>query len=158
MNSKLDLTSKSRLLLHAPLKAKRFSRSEEQTGGLEHSRVNCIPGAKMQHSQLSISGGACVWDNSLWSCPTPCDPLDCSPPGSSVVGFSRQEYWTGLPRPPPGDLPDPEIEPASPALAGRFFTTTATWEAPFKRVCFLRWEKVESMMIGQKTELNCIYH
>ena len=37
--------------------------------------------------------------------------------------FSRQEYWTGLPFPSPGDLPDPGIEPASPALAGRFFTT-----------------------------------
>ena len=36
---------------------------------------------------------------------------------------SRQEYWSGLPFPPPGDLPDPGIKPASPALAGRFFTT-----------------------------------
>jgi len=35
----------------------------------------------------------------------------------------RQEYWSGLPFPPPGDLPYPEIEPASSALAGRFFTT-----------------------------------
>ena len=49
------------------------------------------------------------------------------------MGFSRQEYWSGLPFPSPGDLPDPGIEPtslASPALAGRFFTTSATWEAP----------------------------
>ena len=37
--------------------------------------------------------------------------------------FSRQEYWSGLPFPSPGDLPDPGIEPTSPALAGRFFTT-----------------------------------
>ena len=47
------------------------------------------------------------------------------------MGFSRQEYWSGLPCPPPGDLPDPGIEPTSfmsPALAGRFFTTHATWE------------------------------
>ena len=45
--------------------------------------------------------------------------------------FSRQEDWNGLPCPPPGDLPDPEIEPASltsPALAGGFFS--ATWEVP----------------------------
>ena len=41
--------------------------------------------------------------------------------------FSRQEYWSGLSRPPPGNLPDPESL-ASPALAGRFFTTSATWE------------------------------
>ena len=49
------------------------------------------------------------------------------------MGFSRQEYWSGLPCPPPEDLPDPGIEPVSltsPALAGRFFTASATWEAP----------------------------
>ena len=39
------------------------------------------------------------------------------------MGFSRQEYWSGLPFPTPGDLPDPGIAPASPALAGEFFTT-----------------------------------
>ena len=38
------------------------------------------------------------------------------------MGFHRQEYWSGLPFPSPGDLPDPGIEPASPALADRFFT------------------------------------
>jgi len=46
--------------------------------------------------------------------------------------FSRQEYWSGLPCPPPGDLPDPGMEPTSlisPTLEGRFFTTSATWEA-----------------------------
>ena len=45
-----------------------------------------------------------------------CDPLDCSLPGSSVMGFLRQEYWSGLPCPPPGDLPGPGMEPGSPAL------------------------------------------
>ena len=50
------------------------------------------------------------------------------------MGFSRQEYWSGLLCPPPGDLPNPGIEPPSlmsPALAGGFFTTSATWEAPY---------------------------
>ena len=49
------------------------------------------------------------------------------------MGFSRQEYWSGLPISHPGDLPDPRIEPASlmpPALAGRVFTTSATCEVP----------------------------
>ena len=49
------------------------------------------------------------------------------------MGFSRQEYCSGLPCPPPGDLLDPGIEPSSlksPALAGGFFTTSTTWEAP----------------------------
>ena len=47
-------------------------------------------------------------------------------------GFSRQEYWSGLPCPPPGDLPHPGTEPTSlmsPVLAGDFFTTSATWNA-----------------------------
>ena len=48
------------------------------------------------------------------------------------MGLSRQEYWNGLPCPPPVDLPNPGIEPESllsPALADGFFTTSATWEA-----------------------------
>ena len=47
---------------------------------------------------------------------------------SLSIGFSSQEYWNGLPYPSPGDLPDPGIEPMSPALAGGFFTTSATWD------------------------------
>ena len=47
------------------------------------------------------------------------------------MGFSTQEYWSGLPCPPPEDLPDPEIKPMSlmsPVLSGGFFTTSGTWE------------------------------
>ena len=55
------------------------------------------------------------------SCPTLCDPPPCQAPLS--MGFPRQEYWSGLPFPLLGDLPDPGVEPASPVLAGRFFTT-----------------------------------
>ena len=61
-----------------------------------------------------------------------CDPTDCSSPGSSATGFSRQEYWSERPCPPPGDPPDPVREPASlasPGLASGFFTTSATREA-----------------------------
>ena len=53
------------------------------------------------------------------------------------VGFSRQEYWSGLSFPPPRDLPNPGTKPTSltsPALAGRFFTTSITWEAQELRV------------------------
>ena len=45
--------------------------------------------------------------------------VTCQAPLS--MGFSRQEYWSGLPRPAPGDLPDPGMEPGSPALPGGFF-------------------------------------
>ena len=50
------------------------------------------------------------------------------------MGFSKQEYWSGLPCSPTGDLPKPGIEPASlmfPALADGFFTTSATWEVQY---------------------------
>ena len=60
------------------------------------------------------------------SCPTLCDPVDCSLPGS--MGFSRQEYWSGLPFPSPGDLPDPGIEPRFPSLQA----DTLTSELPGK--------------------------
>ena len=46
------------------------------------------------------------------------------------MGFSRQEYWSGLPFPTPGDLPDPGIEPESPALASKFFTTEPPGKPP----------------------------
>ena len=49
----------------------------------------------------------------LHLCPTLCNPMDCSPPGSSVHGFSEQEYFSELPCPPPGDLPNPWTEPLS---------------------------------------------
>ena len=54
------------------------------------------------------------------------------------MGFSRQEHWNGMPCPLPGHLPNPGIEPVSvmsSALAGRFFTTMATWECSYYHVC-----------------------
>ena len=54
------------------------------------------------------------------------------------MGFSRQEYWNGLPCPPSGGLPYTGIKPmslTSPSLAGRFFTTSTTWEALY--MCYL---------------------
>ena len=79
--------------------------------------------------------------------------MDCSPPGSSFQGFSRQEYWSGLPWPPPGDLPDPGIESVSlmsPALAGRFFTTSATWEAQMQTTTYKIDQKQDPIVLLRK--------
>ena len=61
-----------------------------------------------------------------------CYPMDCVARQAPLsMGFPRQEYWSGLPCPPPGDLPNPGIKCTSlmsPALAGGFFITSATWE------------------------------
>ena len=65
----------------------------------------------------------------VWLFATLCS-IDCQAPLS--MGFSRQEYWSGLPFPPSGDLPDWGIKPTSlmsPELAGRYFTISTTWEA-----------------------------
>ena len=68
---------------------------------------------------------------SLQSCLTLGDSVDCGTPGSSAKGFFRQEYQSGLLCPLPEDLPDPGMEPVSlmsPALGSGFFTTSTTWE------------------------------
>ena len=82
------------------------------------------------------------------------------------VRFSWQEYWSGLPCPPPGDVPDPGMEPTSlmsPELAGGFFTTSATWERLFATRCC--WAQSRSLGLeraeaeeggrGQPVELGC---
>ena len=67
------------------------------------------------------------------------------------VGFSRQGYWSGLPFPSPGDPPDPEIKPSSPALAGRLFTP----EPPEKPcVCFTTVRKIKVGMEMSPTSLG----
>ena len=64
------------------------------------------------------------------SCPAPCDSMDCRSPGSSVHGILQERIpeWVAISF--SGGLPDPRTEPASTAMAGRFFTVWATWEAP----------------------------
>ena len=77
---------------------------------------------KIQHHPLV--GEDCIHAKSLHSCPTLCDPMD--------MGILQARILSGLPCPPPGDLLDPGIEPASlasPALAGGLFITSTTWEA-----------------------------
>ena len=82
---------------------------------------------------------------SLHSCTTLCDPMDCSPPGSSVHKDSRQEYWDELLCSPPGDPPNPGIELESLkslALAGRFFSTSTIWEGPFILLHHFKWNPI----------------
>jgi len=55
--------------------------------------------------------------------PDSCKPRDWAHQAPLSMGFPRQEYWCSLPFPSPGHLPDPGIEPVTPSLAGRFFTT-----------------------------------
>ena len=81
--------------------------------------------------------------------------------GPLSMEFSRQECWGGLPFPSPGDLPDPGIKPtslASPALAGGFFTSWGTGEAPVIRIGksqpFLFWIETELRPASWATEIK----
>ena len=93
------------------------------------------------------------------------DRMDCSPPGSLSIAFSRQ-HWSGLPSPPPGGLPDPGIEPASlllPALAGGYFTTVPPGRQALRK-CL--WERQRGgqhdrqdawRAYVQKSPLSCLF-
>ena len=75
---------------------------------------------------------ACVLAKLLQSCPTLCDPMDCSLPDSSIHEILQMRILEWIAMPSSRDLPDPSIEPTSftfPVLAGGFFTTSTTWKA-----------------------------
>ena len=79
---------------------------------------------------------ACMCAKLLQLCPTLCDPMDCSPPGSSVHGIlqARILEWVAMPSSRGSSHPMDRThagEPACPALAGRFFITSTAWEALF---------------------------
>ena len=89
--------------------------------------------------QTSYQQGVCVCvcvcaraRSQLW--PTLLTPCTVAFQAPLSMGFPKQEYWSGLPSPSPGDLPNPGIEPMSPALAGRFFTSSTTWEGPTNKI------------------------
>ena len=85
-------------------------------------------------SVYNLVQGACVCAELPQSCLTLCNPMNCSPPGSSVHGILQAKHRSGLQCPPSGDLLNPGIEPMSlmtPELADGLFTTSATLEAPY---------------------------
>ena len=76
---------------------------------------NCreTAGAKMSESESEVAQ----------LCPTLCDLWTVAHKAPPSMGFSRQEYWSGLPFPSPGDLPDPGVEPRSPTLQADALTS-----------------------------------
>ena len=69
------------------------------------------------------------------------------------AGFFRLEFWTGLPFPPPGNLPYPGMEPPFPAVAGRFFTT----ELPGKSYIHVNCGKIEKKFFSGLAQINVFY-
>ena len=100
-------------------------------GGTDHG---ILPSNTLQDKEVTVFNYVHVCVLSRFSRVQLCDPVDCSLPDSSAHGCSRQEYWSGLPCPPPGDLPDPGIEtssPVSPALQVDFLPLSH-WVSPFQ--------------------------
>ena len=148
-------------------------REEEQKGIVEKWRQENKRGARREMGKWKIAGEWVeIADNDLakWvgtmyisqfgMCPCsvalPCPTLFAAPwavahQAPLSVGFSRQEYWRGVVFPSPGDLPDPGIEPASltsPALAGRFFTTSATGDTPQFGSLVFSWRNMQRGRLG----------
>ena len=109
---------------------------------MNHQKVNSL---KLCHNAwhpsphfISSHGHLTIWNHKNSACVLSsfsrvqlCNYTDCSRQAPLSMGFSRQEYWSGLPCPPPGVLPDTGIRPmslVSPALAGGFFTTSAIFK------------------------------
>ena len=87
----------------------------KEEGPRKLSRYDWNRGSLLQREQTNKNYlvALCVLVTQLR--PNFCDPRDCSPPGSSIHGILQQEYWSGLPFPSPGKLPDPGIKPGPPA-------------------------------------------
>ena len=84
------------------------------------------------------------------SCPILCDPMDCSIPGSSDHGFSRQGYWSGFPFPSLEDLPNPGIEPGSPTLQADILPS----EPPGKPLSAVTSTQFKMVVVGHEQTLD----
>ena len=94
---------------------------------------------------------------SLQSCPTLCDPIDSRPPGSPSLGFSRQEHWSGLPFPSPGDLPDPGIKPRSPVFQADALTTEPPGKLPRSKRLLISWLQSPSAAILEHPKIKSLF-
>ena len=113
--------------INLSLKQKQTHRHRDQICGCQQG------GRGEQGWTRNLELAAAAAAKSLQSCRILCDPMDCSQAASSVHGILQARILEWVPCPLSGDLPDPGIKPQSlmsPALAGGFFTTSATWEAP----------------------------
>ena len=106
----------SSLLTHDHFHTASSSQDRDPSGGCSHH---------------ILKAKCCAWRvvcaESFQSCPTLCNPCTADPQDPLSMGFSRQEYWRGLPFPPPGDLPNPGTELESPALQENG-VLSLTWE------------------------------
>ena len=145
-----------------PREAPKWLKSPTKSGGFSEWRHRSSKNASMYWKNLTWANRSFVTNlrydtavvlsclshvrlfSTLWT-------IACQAPLS--MGFSRQEYWSELPCPPPGDLPDPWIEPKSlrsPVLAGGFFTTSTAWEALIQQRAVQNNRQLEDVKTSQQ--------
>ena len=127
---------------------KRQKNKTKQRGLKKKSNIRKLVNAELGLTPGCLAPKPGIYASFMYSVMSDCAPMNCSPSGSSIyLGFSSQEYWSGLPFPPPGDLPNPGIQrkcAASPALVDGFFTT----EPPGKPMEYtLHSPKAESLLL-----------
>ena len=97
--------------------------NEQRSSTCTEGGASEIETAQLKQSFSSDRRHGLIGKGKLLSRVRLCDPMDCSLPGSSVHGILQQEYWSGLPFPSPGDLPNPGIKPGSPTLEADALTS-----------------------------------
>ena len=139
-------------------RAVRQQRKESELGerAIEPSKMKL--GEKNKCEKNRTCKSTCVCAQSRL---TLCDPVDCGLPASPSLGFPRWEHWSEFPFPSPGDLSNPGIEsasPMSPALTGRFFTTSATSEAHMiqKVYAWVFLQRIQKPMSTQKSAFESL--
>ena len=106
------------------------------TTGVSRVRMNCRM-SKLSLFQVQKLGVFCMCVLVTQSCLTLCNSMDYSLPGFSVHGFSRQEYWSGLPCPPPGDLPNLETEPRYATLWVDSLLSEPPGKTQYSKICLI---------------------
>ena len=128
------------------------SSETSSSSGAHEAQVICYSSLKYSPSQQN---GVQKTEAHTYGCPCVLSHFSCVQLHATLqtgahqtplsMGFSRREYWNLLPCPPPGDLPDPGVKPASlrsPVLAGGFFTSSTTWKAYNKHSCAMHGGKM----------------
>ena len=103
---------------------------------------------------LKTSPGGSYWPHYVCVCSVVSEslqPMDWGRQAPLSMGFPRQEYWSGLPFPPPGDHSDPGTEPTCPALAGGFFATVPPEKPSMRR--YTNWSTDKSSDLSKVTEI-----
>ena len=141
-----------------------------------HGRKTIRKIAIVGHNLTTKPPPSVVFSSVAQLCPTLCNPMDCSLTGSPSTGFSRQEYQSGLPCSPPGDLPHLGISVSYVSCTGKqiLLNYSITWEAltkdlmtPKRKICYMKPSSIQIILYDYfpyrhqdliHTHINILHH